>query len=60
LTSFNNPEKEKIFMKASSSETEEFFVTKQDDKNYPIFMWSHSAGLYKWTESIEIFIDELR
>jgi len=55
-----NDEQEEIFMEAASSETEEFFVIKQDDKNYPVFMWSHSAGLDKWADSIEIFIDELR
>ncbi|MBL4650475.1 MAG: hypothetical protein JKY03_12155 [Aureispira sp.] len=55
----DNEEQEEIFMNASSSEAEEFFVIKQDDKNYPVFMWSHSAGLDKWAESIEVFIAEL-
>jgi len=55
-----NSEQEEIFMEASSSDTEEFFVIKQDEKNYPVFMWSHSSGLDKWAESIEIFINELR
>lgn len=56
----NNEEQEEIFMEASSSETEEFFVIKQDDEKFPVFMWSHSAGLDKWADSIEIFISELR
>jgi hypothetical protein len=56
----DNEEQEEEFMEASSSEAEEFFVVKQDEENYPVFMWSHSAGLDKWAESIEVFIDELR
>lgn len=56
----DNDDQEEIFMDASTSDTDEFFVINQDEQNYPIYVWSHSAGLDKWADSIEVFIKELK
>ena len=55
----DNDEQEEIFMDASGSDTEEFFAINQNDPNYPVFMWNHSAGFDKWASSIEVFLKEL-
>jgi len=55
----DNEDQEEILINASRSEVEEFFVVKQDEENYPVFMWGHSAGLDKWADSIEDFLTEL-
>jgi hypothetical protein len=47
-------------MRASLSESEEFFAVTPDDKRYPVFICIHSAGLDKWADSLETFITEVR
>ncbi|QFR39316.1 hypothetical protein A9Q91_03710 [Candidatus Gracilibacteria bacterium 28_42_T64] len=57
--STTNDEQEEILMDASRSDSEEFFAVKQDEESYPVYMWSHSAGLSKRADSLEEFLGEL-